>query len=72
MIKQTASRYSEPITETVALQTRASVETKMETQKEITALTLNGVFFSGARLCFENNRVVKGIKSTEQLSTDFR
>jgi hypothetical protein len=59
--KQTASRYSEPITETVALQTSASVETKMETQKEIPpALTLNGVFFSGSEgYALINNRVVK-------------
>ena len=42
-------------------QTSASVETKMETQKEIPpALTLNGVFFSGSEgYALINNRVVK-------------
>ena len=59
--KQTVSRYSEPLTETATLQTSASVETKMETQKEtLPAFTLNGVFFSGGEgYALINNRIVK-------------
>ena len=58
--KQTVSS-SQPSTETAALQTSASVETKIETQKETPPpFTLNGVFFSGAEgYALINNRIVK-------------
>ncbi len=58
--KQTVSS-SQPSTEPAALQTSASVETKIETQKESPpSFTLNGVFFSGAEgYALINNRIVK-------------
>ena len=58
--KQTVSS-SQPSTEPDALQTSASVETKIETQKENPpSFTLNGVFFSGAEgYALINNRIVK-------------
>jgi hypothetical protein len=59
--KETVSSYSQPSTGTTVLQTSASVETKIETQKEgPSSFTLNGVFFSGNDgYALINNRVVK-------------
>jgi len=53
--------YLAPTLPTDALQASASVETKMETQKEtLPPFTLNGVFFSGGEgYALINNRIVK-------------
>ncbi len=59
--KETVSSYSKPSTGITALETKTSVETKIETQKESPpSFTLNGVFFSGNEgYALINNRVVK-------------
>jgi len=58
---QPSTDKKETVAKTAALQTNASVDTRIETQKETPPVfTLNGVFFSGNEgYALINNRIVK-------------